>query len=187
METTANLRDTYLALKTRIDELTAQRTRIEEKKKNYESDIALSEVDVGQAQKKLLADEKRFIRDEITEQDLKVTRKQVSSITEKLNETKRLKELADAALPDINAEIIAASQKMKFSLTRYCTNVKNQISEELCADDNIRKKILEAYGARIAAGAYNLHWDGFLADIIQEPGSDELKKAAADFRVKHKL
>lgn len=177
----------YLTYSARYKELVEQQAEVEKKKIDNIQKLQKLEYDHELAAKQNKKDEINYIRGELTEDEIKASRRKVSESDEMVQESRRFHDLVDKALSDIQAELIRTINNQDSFKKMYCTNVKDDLVKEIDTDNTIRQKLIEAYSVSSMTTISEINWSGFLGSVFSRPSMDELKKCSADFRESHNL
>lgn len=177
----------YLTYSARHKELVEQQAEVEKKKIDNIQKLQKLEYDHDLAVKQNKKDEISYIRGEITEDEIKASRRKVSESDELVQESRRFHDLVDRALGDIHSELLQIIDKESSFKRMYCDNVKDDLTKEIDKDQNVRQKLIEAYSVASMTTHSEINWGSFLGSVFNGPTRDELKKCSANFRESHNL
>ena len=170
------------------NKLPNDKMRLSEKRETIRTDATRYRTGKAEAFAALEQCEKKFVRDEITADDLAAAQARFNEISEKLAATERLEHLVTSELQNTEREIIEAVRNIQACHRDFCLSEKAVITTALDHDPKIRAKLLEAYAAMVSNPyGYNFDWKLFISSIFSQPTQDEVNEAIDKFKQKHIL
>ena len=121
---------------------------------------------------------------------LKIARGEVSEINVRMAETEKNQAAVRAELRALDPEYRSARQAYATAREKFCLAQAAVLEAQIGGDQNLRKKLLEAFAAVSAVGdrefdSVKAHWFGFLFDMFQPFPDAELAEAVALFEAQH--